>query len=132
MRRAGTEIQAEVLAALRRQARPLTAYAILDRLSGPDRRLAPPTIYRALGALMARGEAHRVESINAYVACRAATHREAAILSICAECGAVEEHLDHRVLGALASVATRSGFAPQRQVIEMHGRCGACADGRLA
>lgn len=126
MQRAGPKVQAQALALLRRHDRPLTAYQILDCVAESGTRLAPQTIYRALKALVARGEAHRVESMGAYVACRCAAHRDAAILSICEGCGVVEEHLDARLLGALASVAGRSGFVPQRQVIELHGRCGAC------
>ncbi len=52
MRKQGVKIQSDVLAALRRQAKPLSAYEILARLNRRDGKLAPPTIYRALAALI--------------------------------------------------------------------------------
>lgn len=129
MRRRSSEVQAAALAAMERSGRPMTAYRVLDALSGPGARLAPETVYRALRALVARGEVHRVESANAYVACRHPDHCEAAILSICDDCGAVEEHLDATAIDALSSAARRRGFEPARPVVELHGRCGGCAEG---
>lgn len=129
MGRRSSEVQAAALAAMEGRGRPMTAYQVLDALSGPGSRMAPETVYRALRALVARGEAHRIESINAYVACRHPDHDEPAILSICDDCGAVEEHLDAGAIEALGAAARRRGFEPARPVVELHGRCGGCVEG---
>ena len=46
------------------------AYEVLDRLAKKGTRLAPISIYRALDALLEAGVVHRLESKNAYFACR--------------------------------------------------------------
>lgn len=126
MRQPGAKMQASIHALLQRQAKPLSAYQILSKLQTGGGKLAPPTIYRALTGLIEGGKVHRIESINAYVSCRCASHGGASVLSICEDCGMVEEHLDAKLVGELAAVTQQSGFVPQRQVIEVHGLCGSC------
>ena len=129
MRRTGNQTRDEVLGHLRRADGPLTAYDVLARMQAPGRKVAPPTVYRALAALTASGAVHRIEATNAYVACchGSAGGDHEAILSICDDCGSVEEHADTAVLDDLARLAARSGFTPDRQIVELHGRCGDCA-----
>ena len=62
-----------VLAALRRCGKPASAYDLIDDLK-PDGVKAPPTVYRALGRLIEAGLVHRLELLNAFVAC---THAHA-------------------------------------------------------
>ena len=126
MRKQGVKIQSDVLAALRRQAKPLSAYEILARLNRRDGKLAPPTIYRALASLIEQGRVHRIESINAFVACQSLGHAHASVLSICDDCGAVAEHHDDGLLQNLSALTERSGFSPTHHIIEVHGRCTEC------
>ena len=119
-------MQAEVLGVLRSHGVPISAYGVLGCLREKHPRLTPPTIYRALAALTERGTAHRVESLNAFVACRCDRHHHASILSICSDCGAVEENISADLLDRLSRIAGKSGFAPMRHVIEVHGQCGSC------
>ena len=128
----GRRMQAQVLAVLRSRRMPLSAYEVLRRLLEVHPRLAPPTIYRALAALTERGKVHRLESLNAFIACQCDRHHDASILSICTDCGAVEENLSTDLLATLSGIAGKSGFAPMRHVIEVHGQCGTCgsAEGR--
>ena len=132
MNRRGQRMQAQVLAVLRSRRLPMSAYEVLRCLREEHPRLAPPTIYRALAALTERGKAHRLESLNAFIACQRDGHHDASILSICTDCGAVEENLSTDLLTTLSSIAGKSGFAPTRHVIEVHGQCGICgaAEGR--
>ena len=58
----------QVYRVLRSARGPMTAYQILDAVR-PKGISAPPTVYRALNRLMRDGLAHRLESMNAYVAC---------------------------------------------------------------
>jgi Fur family transcriptional regulator, zinc uptake regulator len=126
----GEKTQADVLAVLRRCGRPLSAYDVLGEMRESNPRIAPPTIYRALAALKARGRVHRLESMNAFVACQCDRHPGASILSICDDCGVVEESIAPDMLDALSRIAGRSGFKAARHVIELHGICASCGAGQ--
>ena len=126
----GEKTQAEILAILRRHRRPLSAYDILGELCQFNPKIAPPTVYRALAALRERGRVHRVESLSAFIACRSEGHHHASIMSICDDCGTVEECAAPDVLRELSSIAGKSGFAPTRHVVEVHGVCVSCGGGK--
>ena len=126
MNRCGKRVQADVLAILRSRRAPMSAYDILGCLREENPRLAPPTIYRALAALTDRGSVHRLESLNAFIACQRDRHRQASILSICGACGVVEENVSVELLKKLSGIAEKSGFTPARHVIEIHGQCASC------
>ena len=122
----GKKMQAAVLSVLRRHRSALSAYELLRDFRRTNPALAPTTIYRALAALAERGQIHRIESRNAFVACQHSAHEHASILSICDGCGAVEESVAPDLLAELSGVAGRSGFAVRRHVVELHGRCASC------
>jgi Fur family zinc uptake transcriptional regulator len=124
-------MQADVLAILRRRSRPLSAYDLLGELRESHPKIAPPTIYRALAALTERGRVHRLESMNAFIACQCDRHTQASILSICHGCGTVEESVAPDLLEDLSSIAGKSGFQPARHVIEIHGLCASCGAGQV-
>ncbi len=132
MSKRGEKMQAEVLAILRQRGDPLSAYDVLGELREANPKIAPPTIYRALGVLTERGRVHRLESLNAYIACQCDNHQHASILSICDDCGSVEESVAPDLLDSLAGVIGKSGFAPLRHVIEVHGLCAACGTGQAS
>lgn len=127
MRTPGEKMQSEVLALLEKREGPQSAYDILDGLREDRPKLAATTIYRALTALTKRGIVHRLESRNAYVVCQCAQHQQTTILSICDGCGMVEETEAPDVLRDLSKVAEKTGFVPERHVVEILGRCGDCA-----
>ena len=131
MTRQGQRIQKEVLAILRRHLIPRSAYDVLGELRQISPKIAPPTVYRALTALTQRGRVHRLESLNAFIACQCDQHQNASILSICDDCGTVEESVAPDLLEELSSIAGQSGFAPARHVIEVHGLCASCATGDI-
>ena len=126
MKRRGRNMQADVLAVLHRCDAPMSAYEVLDQLRGGNPRLAPPTIYRALAALIERGKVHRLESLKAFVVCNCEHRSHVPIFSICKECGMVEEAVSQRVTSELSRIAGQTGFAPARHVIEVHGQCARC------
>lgn len=107
---------------------PMTAYQVLDAVR--DKGIsAPPTVYRALNRLVADGLAHRVESINAYVACSHSHHGdESAIFAICDNCGAVEEIDNGKVLSGLKRAAEKDHFQVQHMAVELRGLCDQCQD----
>jgi Fur family zinc uptake transcriptional regulator len=127
----------KVLSALGRSEKPLSAYDILDRARS-DALKAPVQVYRALEKLEGRGLVHRIEALNAFVACSehdehchagdAGEHRHAAHrpgFVICRDCGAVREFEDDRV-AELAAEAAGKGFAVDLVALEVYGRCSAC------
>lgn len=130
MSKRGEETRTEIMAVLRRSSRPLSAYDVLAELRDSNPKIGPPTVYRALATLGDRGHVHRIESLNAYVACECVPHECDTILSICNDCGNVEENVSPELLKQLLSVIDKSGFAPKRHVIEVHGVCASCDDGR--
>jgi Fe2+ or Zn2+ uptake regulation protein len=67
-----TPIRRKVLGVLLGSHNPLGAYEIIDRLAPKGPRPAPITAYRALDFLRENGLVHRIESRNAFVACRGA------------------------------------------------------------
>lgn len=123
----GEAVQAQILELLGASETPLGAYNILARLQETEGKLGPPTVYRALSALVSQGKAHRIESKNAYVACQCVHQGDQhAVLSICDDCGGVEELFDDALTKDLSDLAERAGFRPSRHVLEVHGRCGRC------
>ncbi len=122
------ETHLAMVALLRQATRPLTAYELLATLQADRPRIAPPTIYRALKRLIALGFVHRIESMNAYTACRSDGHSATAVFTICDNCGAVGEHVDERVVERLRRLGAATGFTAERPVIELHGTCGGCRD----
>jgi len=132
MSKRGEKTQADVLAVLRQRGRPLSAYDVLRELRATNPRIAPPTIYRALAALRESGRVHRLESLNAFIACRCDRHLQASILSICDDCGTVEESVAPDLLEAISGVAKSSGFQPARHVIEIRGLCATCSAAQVS
>jgi Fur family transcriptional regulator, zinc uptake regulator len=123
-----TPMRRGVLETLYATHRPLGAYDIIEVLAGRDgRRLAPITIYRALDFLLEQGLAHRLASRNAFIAC---PHDHAAddlvAFLICEACGGVDEMTSPGVADAVADLLATERFDPQRQVLEISGRCAHC------
>jgi Fur family zinc uptake transcriptional regulator len=117
-----------VFEALDRAEGPATAYELLELLR-PAGISAPPTVYRALGQLTARGLVHRLESLNAFVACAHPRHGDGTAFAICNDCGLVEEFVDSGVGSALGALAGRRGFDLDHATIELHVTCAGCRDG---
>ena len=124
----------QVLTALGGSERPLSAYDILDRARS-DALKAPVQVYRALEKLQERGLVHRIEALNAFIACsehgagcgegehRHPRHRPGFV--ICRQCGSVREFEDGRV-GEIAGEAAGADFAVDLVSLEIYGRCGSC------
>ncbi|MAR71401.1 MULTISPECIES: transcriptional repressor [unclassified Halomonas] len=124
-----TPIRRRVLELIGEASGGLKAYDLLDRLAKDHAAARPPTVYRALEFLIEQGLVHRIESLNAYVACPCPEHAHRFQLLICRDCGRVEElHLDE-INEQLASRARTLGFQVQRQTIELLGLCQACQGG---
>ncbi|PSJ56534.1 Fur family transcriptional regulator [Kumtagia ephedrae] len=123
-----TKNQAKVLDRLEAASAPLSAYTLLDQLR-PDGFRAPLQVYRALDGLIDAGFVHRLESMNAFVACcepHDHNHRMIAF-AICDKCGHVAEFSDEEIGRRLDAWVGANGFAANRAVIEFRGTCANCA-----
>jgi Fur family transcriptional regulator, zinc uptake regulator len=133
--RRGTQHATNILHALEEAPRPLSAYDLLDRLR-PTGVAAPLTIYRALDKLIEAGKVHRIESLNAFVACRNGEHHHEQAgpaqprtvgFTICDRCGTADEFVDETVFARLDGGLAAKGFVPRTSAIEVHGLCARCA-----
>jgi Fur family zinc uptake transcriptional regulator len=124
-RRAAPEQDKMIADALRGVGRPVSAYELIEELRDKAS-LAPQTVYRSLDRLIADGQAHRLESINAFVACCHPSHESAAVFAICNDCGTVSEFDEPAAIERLGAWARKSKFAVERMTLELRGRCRAC------
>lgn len=122
-----TRNQSLVLGVLTRTDGPLSAYAILDALRGDGFR-APLQVYRALEKLQGDGRVHRIESLNAYVACqhRHVEAHETIAFTICDQCGDVRELEDVAIGDDLKRLTGEVNFALRTSVVELRGLCSEC------
>lgn len=122
-----TPVRRRVLEILLEQHRALGAYEVLDVLRKEGLGSQPPVAYRALEFLMKHGFVHRIERLNAFVACVHGDGDHAPAFLICRGCKAVAEaDADAGVLGRSADAA---GFAIEAVVVEAEGLCPACQQG---
>jgi Fur family zinc uptake transcriptional regulator len=132
MGKRGKQMQTEILSILRDSKSPHSAYTLLDRLQETYPKIAPPTVYRALAALGERGQIHRLETLKAYVACQSEAHHQTSVLSICEDCGVVEETFEPDIFSHLSAALRKSGFSAQRFIIEVNGICASCGPAQAA
>lgn len=123
-----TPVRRKVLEILLQEHRALGAYAILDRLRDEGFGSQPPVAYRALDFLVMNGLAHKIERLNAFIACVHPNHSHAPAFMICRLCDAVAETQSSPARGALGDAARATGFKIERTVVEAEGVCPACAD----
>lgn len=104
----------------------LGAYDVLARLDADGFGAKPPVAYRALAFLVDQGFVHRIERLNAFVACAHpdTTHNPA--FMICRSCGTVAEAQASD--GGLGTPAANAGFQIEQTVIEAEGLCPSCQD----
>ncbi|MEC8091926.1 MAG: transcriptional repressor [Pseudomonadota bacterium] len=114
--------------ALAGASQPLGAYALLDELREHGLK-APLQVYRALDQLIELRLVHRLESLNAWTVCCDNHHKETPVFAICNDCGIVTEYFDEQLSNDISQLSERSGFVPERSVIEIHGQCDKCGLG---
>ena len=114
---------------LERKAAPLSAYMILEELRGEGMK-APLQVYRALEKLMSFGMVHRLESLNAFIACShiSCESSGATAFVICDRCEHVQEICDDTVSTFLAGLAEKTKMQTSKSTIELHGVCEGCAE----
>ncbi|MEM6940955.1 MAG: transcriptional repressor [Pseudomonadota bacterium] len=123
-----TPVRRKVLEFLLKEHRALGAYAILDLLRDAGFGSQPPVAYRALDFLTQHGFAHKIERLNAFVACSHPGENHSPAFMICSRCDAVAEAsaaVDEDVLG---DAAREAGFRIERTIVEAEGICPTCVE----
>ena len=106
---------------------PLKAYTILYNVQKKGIK-APPQVYRALDKLVEIGKIHKIESKNAFVACRNSDCEisKATAFSICESCEEVDEISDVKLSKYLSSFNHKKGMKFKRFNLEFFGLCQKC------
>ena len=121
-----TPVRRRVLQILLEQHRALGAYEILDRLRAEGLGSQPPVVYRALDFLIRAGFVHRIETLNAFVACTEGAAGHVPAFLICRQCRRVIETPAEPAIGQLERAAQGAGFQIESAVREAGGRCADC------
>lgn len=121
--------------------RAMSAYDILDKLRRGGIK-SPPTVYRALEKLTGLGLIHRLESLNAYVACcqhgdhdhhghdhhdHDHGHDHVSQFAICTSCGNVQELQNKAMEKAIRQTASSFLHQVDKRAVELSGICHDCA-----
>ncbi|MGE4128837.1 MAG: Fur family transcriptional regulator [Hyphomicrobiaceae bacterium] len=127
-----TELREHVFTEIASTNGAIGAYDILERLSNKGMRLAPISVYRSIDALIDAGVIHRLESKNAYFACRRHEHatKGRPVFLACERCGGVSEVAAQPVFDLINDTAREVGFEPKVKFVEVSGICAQCRDAR--
>lgn len=122
-----TELREQVLGLIWQSHKPLGAYTLMEMLAlASTRRIAPPTVYRALDFLLEEGLIHRINSLNAFIGCPAPMQKHQSHFLICQSCNVAVE-LDNTALNQrLALCAKEADFSIIGHSVEISGLCSAC------
>ena len=112
---------------INKSSEPLKAYTILFNVQKRGIK-APPQVYRALNKLVQTGKIHKIESKNAFVACRNTNCEisKATAFSICESCEMVDEISDVKLSEYLSSFSDKKGTKYKRFNLEFFGLCKKC------
>ncbi len=121
-----TPVRERVLDLLWSAHEPMRAYDILEKLGSEGFGSQPPVVYRALDFLIDQGFVHKIERLNAFLACDCPGADHGAKFLICTGCNRVAEFDDRAIAKALSKVAEGSGFSIGRATLEVEGLCPDC------
>ena len=119
--------QQVVLDIIEKAKEPLKAYSILFNVQKKGIK-APQQIYRALDKLIEMGKIHKVESRNAFVACKNSNCEisKATAFSICESCEKVSEISNSKLSKYLANFVDEAGMKYNKYNLEFFGLCKKC------
>lgn len=122
-----TDARRRTLELLLEEQRPLSAYALLERLAADGFPPHPPTVYRALDFLKANGFVHKLNAGGAFVACARPGQAHSPQFLICTECQEAREICDPALEQALIDAAQSERYTAIGRALEIVGVCGSCA-----
>tara|TARA_B100000927_G_C16206717_1_gene365861 strand:- start:74 stop:481 length:408 start_codon:yes stop_codon:yes gene_type:complete len=116
-----------VLDLIEKSREPVKAYSILNNVQKKGIK-APPQVYRALEKLIKLGKIHKVESKNAFVACKNSNCEitKATIFSICEICDKVTEIANNKLSKFLNNFDDDTGMKYKKYNLEFFGLCKKC------
>lgn len=122
-----TAMRASIFEALSGFEKPASAYDIAEAVSKREgRRVAANSVYRILDLFVANNLVRRVESANAFVANSHPGCLHDCIFLICDTCGTAVHVDDDKLSTGVRAAAEKTGFAAERPVIEVRGKCAEC------
>ena len=106
---------------------PLKAYSILFNVQKKGIK-APLQVYRALDKLVEIGKIHKVESRNAFIACKSSSCEisQATAFSICNKCENVSEINNPKLSKYLTNFEDDTGMQYNKYNLEFFGLCKKC------
>lgn len=123
-----TPLRRQVLELILNVHQPVGAYDLLEQLAlRMQKRVAPPTVYRALEFLVEMGLVHRIASLNAYLACNNGDRHGEAVFFICRSCRNAMEVNSDAISTAISDTAKKARFAAEQQTVEVLGTCPQCS-----
>lgn len=123
-----TAVRRKTLEILLEEHRALGAYEILEKLREEGFGSQPPVAYRAIEFLVKNGFVHKVEKLNAFVACNKPQKPHSPTFMICRSCQLVVEAFSGEVSSMLGKSAGKLGFRVEKSVIEVEGTCSSCLE----
>ena len=122
-----TKNQQIVLDLVEKSSEPLKAYSILFNVQKKGLK-APLQVYRALDKLVEIGKIHKIESRNAFVACKNSNCvvSNATAFSICESCEKVTEINNSQLSKYLTNFQDNSGMKYSKYNLEFFGLCKKC------
>ncbi len=124
-----TKIREQVLCLIWQSHQPVGAYAIMESLAETQaKRVAPPTVYRALDFLLELGIIHRINSLNAFIGCQDPGHQHHSCFLICQSCKLAIEFDPGQLQSTVEELGRQSGFEIQSQNMELMGLCRNCKE----
>ena len=121
-----TPIRQRVFEEILQNHKAIKAYDILQAMSKPGEMVKPPTVYRAIDFLLEYGFIHKIESLNAFIACYHEHSKECFQFFICDECGMVEEQINSKICHEIRRSSEKAGLILKQPIIELHGLCFQC------
>ncbi|MDR2349709.1 MAG: transcriptional repressor [Deltaproteobacteria bacterium] len=124
-----TSLRRLVLETLIKARGPVKAYDLLEVLRELGHRLTPSTVYRILDFFLRGGLVHKVNALNAYVACRCEpqAHRHGPVILVCPDCRTTTEINDRHLNESIFERLGVLGFKIKTVSVEVRGVCPKCA-----
>lgn len=123
-----TPIRQQVLSLVLQAGTPIKAYDLLAKITPGTASMSPPTVYRALDFLVEIGLVHKLEGMNAFIACNHHhTHHSASAFVVCPQCKQAAELPIEPITTFLGAMLAKADFTQTPQHIEITTICQQCA-----
>ena len=121
-----TEIRKFILRLIWDNPKPSKAYDLLGEVSKMNYSAKPPTVYRALDFLLENGFIHKINTLNAYIACTHTLKHDHCYFIICDKCDQVQECCDEAITETIEKTLSQNRFSHKEIALEISGSCDDC------